>query len=101
MTVSSTVLALRVAGCATVATALVLAVACSAAPPADTRAADEEAVRKTDADWAKAAQSKSMDAMLDVSETVSVACSKCHEPYRDFDDQKQRCTPVEKKAAAE
>ena len=49
----------------------------------------------------KAAQSKNMDAMLDVSETVSVACSKCHEPYRDFDDQKQRCTPVEKKAAAE
>src|SRR5262245_49737681 len=49
----------------------------------------------------KAAQSKNMDAMLDVSETVSVACSKCHEPYRDFDDQKQRCTPLEKKAAAE
>ena len=64
MTVSSTVLALRVAGCATVATALVLAVACSAAPPADTRAADEDAVRKTDADWAKAAQSKSVDAWV-------------------------------------
>ena len=49
----------------------------------------------------KAARSKNMDAMLEVSETVSVACSKCHEPYRDFDDQKQRCTPLEKKAAAE
>ena len=48
----------------------------------------------------KAAQSKSMDAILEVSETVSAACSNCHEPYRDFDDQKQRCTPLEKKAAA-
>ena len=47
----------------------------------------------------KAAQSKSLDAMVEVSETVSVACSKCHEPYRDFDDQSMRCTPVEKKAA--
>jgi hypothetical protein len=49
----------------------------------------------------KAAQSKNMDAMLEVSETVSVACANCHEPYRDFDDQKQRCTPVTTKAAAE
>ena len=49
----------------------------------------------------KAAQSKSMDAMLEVSETVSVACANCHEPYRDFEDQKQRCTPLEKKTAAE
>ena len=40
----------------------------------------------------KAAQSKSLDAMVDVSETVSIACSNCHEPYRDFDDQKDRCT---------
>jgi hypothetical protein len=48
----------------------------------------------------KAAQSKNMDAMLEVSETVSVACSNCHEPYRDFDDQSQRCTPVATKAAA-
>jgi hypothetical protein len=48
----------------------------------------------------KAAQSKNMDAMLEVSETVSVACSNCHEPYRDFDDQGQRCTPVEKNATA-
>jgi hypothetical protein len=50
----------------------------------------------------QAAQSKSMDAMLDVSEKVSIACSNCHEPYRDFDDQKQRCTPLETtKASAE
>ena len=48
----------------------------------------------------KAAQSKNMDAIIEVSETVSVACSNCHEPYRDFDDQKLRCTPVDKKAAA-
>ena len=43
----------------------------------------------------KAAQSKSLDAMIEVSETVSIACSNCHEPYRDFDDQKNRCTPRE------
>ena len=49
----------------------------------------------------KAAQSKNMDAMLEVSETVSVACANCHEPYRDFDDQSQRCTPVDTKAAAD
>jgi len=47
----------------------------------------------------KAAQSKSLDAMVEVSETISVACSNCHEPYRDFDDPKDRCTPVEAKAA--
>jgi hypothetical protein len=45
----------------------------------------------------KAAQSKSMDAMLEVSETVSNACANCHEPYRDFDDQSRRCTPVDTK----
>lgn len=39
----------------------------------------------------KAAQSKSMDEMVAVSETVAAACSKCHEPYRDFDDPKDRC----------
>lgn len=39
----------------------------------------------------KAAQSKNMDEMIAVSETVSAACAKCHEPYRDFDDPKDRC----------
>ena len=39
----------------------------------------------------KAAQSKSMDEMVAVSETVAMACAKCHEPYRDFDDPKDRC----------
>jgi cytochrome c556 len=42
----------------------------------------------------KAAQSKSMDEMVTVSETVAAACSKCHEPYRDFDDPKDRCQGV-------
>jgi len=46
----------------------------------------------------KAAQSKNLDKMVEVSETVSVACANCHEPYRDFDDQSRRCTPVEAKA---
>lgn len=49
----------------------------------------------------RAAQSKSMDAMLEVSETVAIACSNCHEPYRDFDDERRRCTPVDEKASAE
>src|SRR4029079_10467424 len=69
---------------------------------------EEERYRKAAAGLAaagraayKAAQSKNMDAIVEVSETVSMACSNCHEPYRDFDDQKQRCTPVEKKVAAE
>ena len=47
----------------------------------------------------KAAQSKNLDAMIEVSDTVAAACSTCHEPYRDFDDQSQRCTPVEGKKA--
>lgn len=42
----------------------------------------------------KAAQSKSLDAMVEVSETVSIACANCHERYRDFDDPKDRCTPA-------
>lgn len=49
----------------------------------------------------KAAQSKSLDAMIDVSETVSIACSNCHEPYRDFDNPQDRCTSIDGPAAAE
>ena len=41
----------------------------------------------------KAAQSKNMDAMVDVSGTVSEACAMCHEVYRDKDDLKDRCIP--------
>jgi len=33
----------------------------------------------------KAAQTKNLDAMLDVSETLSDACAACHEKYRDVD----------------
>ena len=35
--------------------------ACNTAPAPDTRAADEAAVRKTDADWANAAKSRKVD----------------------------------------
>ena len=49
----------------------------------------------------EAAQTKSMDAMLDASEKVSVACSNCHEPYRDFDDESQRCSLVDGQRAVE
>jgi hypothetical protein len=49
----------------------------------------------------EAAKSKNMDKMVDVSETVSKACSNCHEPYRDFDNPKDRCTPVEGRRQSE
>ena len=39
----------------------------------------------------KAAQSKNLDAMVDVSGTVSDACAACHEVYRDKEDPKDRC----------
>ena len=39
----------------------------------------------------KAAQSKNLDAMVEVSGTVSDACAACHEVYRDKDDPKDRC----------
>lgn len=41
----------------------------------------------------KAAQSKNLDAMVEVSGTVSDACAACHEVYRDKDDLKNRCIP--------
>jgi hypothetical protein len=42
----------------------------------------------------KAAQSKNVDAMVDVSGTISDACAACHEKYRDVPDGKMRCVPV-------
>jgi hypothetical protein len=57
---------------------------------ADFRAAAEGLAEAGRAAY-KAAQSKNMDEMVTVSETVAASCSKCHEPYRDFDDPKDRC----------
>ena len=39
----------------------------------------------------KAAQSKNLDAMVEVSGTVADACAACHEKYRDTADEKDRC----------
>ena len=39
----------------------------------------------------KAAQSKNLDAMVEVSGTVSDACAACHEVYRDKPADKDRC----------
>jgi len=39
----------------------------------------------------EAAQSKNLDAMIEVSGTVSDACAACHEVYRDKEDPKDRC----------
>ena len=42
----------------------------------------------------KAARSKNLDAMVDVSGTLSDACAMCHEKYRDTPNQPtDRCTP--------
>jgi hypothetical protein len=41
----------------------------------------------------KAAQSKDLDAMVEVSGTVSEACAHCHEVYRDKDNPQDRCIP--------
>ena len=62
---------------------------------------DQEDFRKWAANLAdagaaayKAAQSKNMDQMVDVSGTVSDACAMCHEKYRDTPNQPaDRCTP--------
>jgi hypothetical protein len=43
----------------------------------------------------KAAQSKNLDAMVEVSGTISDACLACHEKYRDMPDGKVRCVPLE------
>jgi hypothetical protein len=39
----------------------------------------------------KAAKTKNLDAMIEVSNTVADACAKCHEPYRDVDKPEDRC----------
>jgi hypothetical protein len=62
---------------------------------------DQEDYRKWAANLAdagaaalKAAQSKNLDAMVDVSGTVSDACAMCHEKYRDTPKQPtDRCMP--------
>jgi hypothetical protein len=41
----------------------------------------------------KAAQSKNIDNMVEVSGTVSEACENCHSVYRDTPDLKNRCIP--------
>ena len=41
----------------------------------------------------KAAQSKNVDAMVEVGGTVADACAACHEVYRDKPEGKQRCIP--------
>jgi hypothetical protein len=41
----------------------------------------------------KAAQSKNVDAMVDVAGTMSDACAACHEVYRDKENLNDRCTP--------
>lgn len=43
-------------------------------------------------DALKAAQSKDLDAIVDVSGTLTEACAACHEVYRDTEDPADRCT---------
>jgi soluble cytochrome b562 len=42
----------------------------------------------------KAAKSKNLDAMVEVSGTISDACLACHEKYRDVAQGKMRCVPI-------
>jgi hypothetical protein len=42
----------------------------------------------------KAAQSKNLEAMVELSGTISDACAACHEKYRDVPPGKMRCVPV-------
>jgi hypothetical protein len=42
----------------------------------------------------KAAQSKNLEAMVELSGTISDACAACHEKYRDVPAGKMRCVPV-------
>jgi len=42
----------------------------------------------------KAAKSKNIDAMVEVSGTISDACLACHEKYRDVPTGKMRCVPI-------
>jgi soluble cytochrome b562 len=64
---------------------------------------DQEDFRKWTADLAsageaalKAAQSKNLDAMVDVAGTLSDACAACHDKYRETADGtiEGRCTPT-------
>lgn len=40
----------------------------------------------------KAAQTRSLEAIVEVSDTVAVSCANCHEPYRDVENPADRCT---------
>jgi hypothetical protein len=42
----------------------------------------------------RAAQSKNLEAMVELSGTISDACATCHEKYRDVPAGKMRCVPV-------
>jgi cytochrome c556 len=64
---------------------------------------DQEDFRKWTADLAsageaalKAAQSKNLDAMVEVAGTLSDACAACHDKYRETADGtiEGRCTPT-------
>ena len=52
-----------------------------------------EGIRSAGQAALKAARTKSMDAMIEVSGTVSEACENCHTVYRDKPDLKDRCIP--------
>jgi hypothetical protein len=40
-----------------------------------------------------AAKAKDLDKMIEAAGVVTEACAACHMVYRDFDDEKDRCTP--------
>lgn len=73
---------------------------CSNGKPVPVEREDFQKAAKTLADAGmaayKAAQSKNLDAMVEVSGTVADACAICHETYRDAGPagSPERCVPV-------
>jgi hypothetical protein len=70
---------------------------CSNGKPAPVQRADwvrfSQGLRDAGLAAYKAAQSKSMDAMVDASGAVADACQACHEVYREKPNVVDRCTP--------
>jgi len=52
-----------------------------------------QGLRDAGMDAFRAAQTKNQDAIVEVSETVTVACANCHEKYRDVEPLINRCLP--------
>ena len=68
----------------------------SLAPPLSSQGRDVQGLRDAGLASYKAAQTKDMDKMLDAADTLTNACSECHDVYREKTEQRggdaARCT---------